>query len=186
MKNKIIYICILMLLGTSCNEQTFQPDDIILQCYNSKYQKEGYDIKSIIEDYEKLLVKEGVLKDDSAKSYLEVMRKINSDKDFRIKSSTFREFDPFFKVDNETKLALFECETQMIELAQEEDSKWRKLSNFEETEIKENPDLFYTVMLENLSEKDLNSYYFKLKMFNLFDMANPKWGKHSLSSVSIE
>ena len=115
-KDKIIYICLLMLLSTSCNEQTFQPYDIILECYDSKYQKEGYDIKTIIEDYEKLLVEEGILKDDSGKSYLEMMRKINSDKDFRIKASTFMEYDPFFKVANETKLAIFECENEMIEL----------------------------------------------------------------------
>ncbi len=186
MKNKVLYICILSLFSTSCKKQTFQVDDIILQCYDSKYQEEGYDIKTIIEDYEKLLVKEGVLKDDSGKSYLELMRKINSDKHFRIKSPTFMESDPFFKLDNETKLALFQCEAELIELAKEKDSKWYKVSNFEAAELKENPDLIYQTMVENLSENDLNSYYFKLKMFNLFDMANAIRDKSFTPPVSAE
>ena len=186
MKNKVLYICFLVLFSTSCKKHIFQPDDIILQCYDSKYQKEGYDIKTIIQDYESLLVKEGVLKDDSGKSYLEVLQKIYSDKNFYIESTTFRDTDPFFKVDNETKLALFECEHEMIELAKEKDSKWQKLGNFDSPEIKENPDLIYQVMVGNLSENDLNSYYFKLKMFNLFDMANPKWGKSLMLSDTTE
>ena len=187
MKHKIIYICLLMLLSTSCHEQTFQPDDIIIQCYDAKYQREGYDIKTIIEDYEKVLVKEGILEDDSGKSYLEVLQKINSDKDFRIKVSAFQEYDPFFKVDNETKRAVFECEYEMIELAKEKDSKWQKLSNLESPEIKENPDLIYQVMAENLSENDLNTYYFRLKMFHLFDMVNSKWENRSaMPAVSTE
>ncbi|MGB5645800.1 hypothetical protein [Muriicola sp.] len=188
MKDKIVYICLLILLSTSCKEQTFQADDIILHCYDSKYQKEGYDIKTIIDDYEKLLIKEGILRDNSGKSYLEVMQKINSDKDFSIASSTFMDYDPFLKVDNETKLALFECENEMIELAKEKDSRWHKLSvNLESPELKENPDLIYQDMVEALSENELDSYYFRLKMFHLFDMVNSKWGNRSLMpTVSTE
>jgi hypothetical protein len=175
MKNKILYICFLVLFSTSCKERSFKLDDIILQCYDSKYQKEGYDIKTIIEDYEKYLVKEGILKNDSGKSYWEVWQKIATDKEFRIKSSTFRENDPWHKVDKETRVAVFECEYEMIELAREKDSKWRKLlSNFESPEIKENPDQVYQSIVETMSEEDFNSYYFRLKMFHLFDMVNSK------------
>ena len=175
-----------MLFSASCKKHTFQPDDIILQCYDSKYQKEGYDIKTIIKNYEKVLVKKGILNDDSGKSYLELMRKINSDKDFRIKTSTFSNYDPFFKVDNETKLAIFECEAELIELAKKKDSKWYKVSNFEASEIKENPDLIHQTMVEYLSENDLNSYYFKLKMFHLFDLANAQREKSFTPPVSAE
>jgi len=174
MKNNVLAICLLVLFSTSCKKQTFQIDDIMLPCYDSLYQKENHDIKAIIEDYEKALVKEGVLKEASGKSYLEVMRKINSDKDFRITSPTFQEFDPFYKVAGETKQAVFECEKEMIEVAKQMDPKWRRLSNFESPEIKENPDLMYQAMAEGLSEDDLNSYYFRLKMFQLFDMVNSK------------
>ena len=181
MKDKIIYICLSMLLSTSCHEQTFQADDIILQCYDSKYQEEGYDIINIIEDYEKVLVKKGILKDKSGKGYLEVLQKIYSDQDFRIEATTFQEYDPLFKVDNETKLAVFECEFEMIESVKEKDPRWHMLSgNFKSPEIKESPELIYQVMVETLSENDLNSYYFRLKMFHLFDMANSKWGNRSL------
>jgi hypothetical protein len=37
--------------------------------------------------------------------------------------------------------------------------------------------MMYQIMEKNFSKKDLNSYYFKLKMFNIFDMANAKWEK---------
>lgn len=176
MKNRIVYISFLVLLSTSCQEQTFQLDDVILECYDSKYQAEGYDIKTIIEDYEKLLVKEGVLKDDSGKSYLEVYRKIASDKDFRINATTFQEYDPFFKVDNETKLALYECEIEMTEMAREKDAKWGAIfGNTESEKGVESPDQVYQAMIKAMSEEDLDSYYFRLKMFSLFDMVNSKW-----------
>ena len=181
MKVRIFSISVLILFSTSCNEQSFLRDDIILQCYHSKYQEHGYNIKTIIEDYEKLLVKEGILKDDSGKSYLEVLQKIASDKNFKIKTSTFQEFDPWHKVDKETAVAVFECEFEMLESAKEKDSEWHKLlRDFESPEIKENPELVYQYMVEALSEDDLNSFYFKLKMFHVFDMVNSKWGDRSL------
>jgi hypothetical protein len=62
----------------------------------------------------------------------------------------------------------------MIEIAKQKDPKWKRLSNFGSPEIKENPDLMYQAMAEDLSEDDLNSYYFRLKMFQLFDMVNSK------------
>lgn len=164
------------MLSTSCHEKPVQLDDIILKCYDSKYQKEGFDIKTIINDYEMLLVKEGILKDNSGKSYLEVYQKIATNKNFRIKSQTFMQFDPLFKVTNETKIAIFKCEAEMTETAQQQDFKWHKVfGKTESQQIKEEPELMYQAMVESLSKDDLNSYYFKLKMFNLFDMVNAKW-----------
>jgi len=188
MKIKILCIIPFILLITSCHEQPFQLDDIILECYDSKYQQEDFDIKTIIDDYEKLLVKNGILKDDSGKSYLEVYQKITTDKNFRIASATFREYDPWNKVDKKVVVVLFECEGQMIELAKKQDSKWINLfEKFESTQTKENPSILYHVMTENLSENDLNSYYFKLKMFHLFDMVNEEWNKQSLTvPASVE
>lgn len=188
MKNKVLYICILVLFSTSCKKQTFQVDDIILQCYNSKYQEEGYDIKTIIDDYVKLLVKEGILKDDSSKSYLQVYQKIASDKDFRINSTTFQEFDPWNKVDKQIGVAVFMCEHEMIELAKEKDSKWLKIfPKYQSPQSVENQGQVYQAMVETLSENELNSYYFRLKMFHLFDMVNLKWGnRSSIPSVSTE
>ncbi|MBO3117674.1 hypothetical protein J4050_13035 [Winogradskyella sp. DF17] len=176
MKDKIITLFLLMLITASCDEKTFQFDDIIQECYETKYQAEGYDIKSIIDNHEKLLIEQGVLKDGSGESYLEVFKKIAMDKDFYIESPAFQDYDPKYKVNKETLVALFECERKMIELAKEKDFKWNKLFNtFESPEVKENPSEVYEVMVKNLTDNDLNSYYFKLKMFTLFDMVNSKW-----------
>jgi len=187
MKNRAVFILFLALLSTSCQVDTFQLDDIIRECYDSKYQAEGYNIKTIIEDYEALLVREGVLKDGSGKSYLEVYRKIASDKDFRINAAAFQEYDPFFKVDNETKLALFECENEMTASAKEKDSKWRDIFVDSESAARvENPDQVYDAMIRAMSEEDLNSDYFRLKMFRLFDMVNANWGKSLTPPVSAQ
>ncbi|WP_145758329.1 hypothetical protein [Sediminicola sp. YIK13] len=176
MKNKFLYIISFILLITSCNKQSFQLDAIIQECYDSIYQQEGFDIKTIINEYEKLLISDGVLRDGNGKSYLEVYKKVISDKDFRIKSETFQEYDPWHKIDKQIAVTLFECERRMIELAKKEDSKWINLfDKFEAPETMESPEMMYQVMQENLSEEDLNSYYFKLKMFNIFDMVNAKW-----------
>ena len=173
MKSKILYIIPLILLSISCNEKSVQLDDIILECYDSKYQNEGFDIKTIIDDYEKILVNDGVLKDNSGQSYLEVYQRIVTNKNFRIKSTAFMEFDPLFKVDNVTKMDVYKCESEMTETAQQQDSKWQKVfGKTQSQELKEKPELMYQAMVEFLSNDDLNSYYFKLKMFNLFDMVN--------------
>lgn len=180
MKSKIFYLSLVILLSISCHENSFDLDDIMTQCYESKYLEEGHDIKAIIEDYEKLLVKEGVLKDDSGKSYLEVFQKIASDKDFIISCPTFQEYDPGLKLKRETAIAIFNCESEMLELVKNKNPKWhRMLTLFESQEVKENPELIYQAMVDGLSENDLNAYYFKLKMFHLFDMVNSKWGKQS-------
>jgi len=186
MKNKILSLCFLVLFSTSCKEKPFQLDDIILQCYEPTYQKEGYDIKTIIDDYEQLLIKEGVLKDDSGKSYLEVLQKINADKDFRIESKTFQEFDPWFKVKPETTISRFECEYEMLELVK--NTKWHRfVRTSESSETAENTDEVYRAMIETLSEEDFESYYIRLYMFTLFDGVNTKWGDRSLMpTVSAE
>lgn len=186
MRLNILYVLILLLACSSCHEKKFQADDIIRSCYDSKYQKQGYDITSIIDSYEQVLLKEGILKDDSVKSYLEVLQKIQSDKNFRINSATFMENDPFFKVDNETKMAIIECEREMIGSAKEKNPTWHKLSSFEAQDFKEKPEQIYQMIEENLSENDLNSYYFKLKMFNLFDLVNTNWGTSLQKPVSAK
>ena len=182
MKNKILNLCFLILFGAACKEQPFELDDIILQCYEPNYQQEGYDITTIIDDYQKVLVREGVLKDVSGKSYLEVLQRIHSDKDFRIQAPTFQETDPLFKVGNETKLAVFKCEKEMIEAAKEQDPKWHKVfGNPGSPRAGESPEPMCRAMVENLSEKEVNSYYFRLKMFQVFDGVNSKWGNQSLA-----
>lgn len=169
-KAKSIAICLLVLLGTSCQEQPSDLDAILLQCYDLKYQEAGYDIRSIIDTYEKALIKGGSLRDGSGKSYLEAMQKIASDKDFRIQAAKFQEYDPWHKVAKETGVAVFECEYEMIESLKQTDYKWQKVFG-----TSESPDQMYQAMVENLSENDLNSYYFKLKMFQVFDGLNSQW-----------
>ena len=175
MKIKLLVTGLLTLSIMSCNDKPFQIDEVLLQCYETTYKDKGYNIKTIIKDYESVLVKEGVLNDDSGKSYLQVIQNIYSDSDFRISAPNFQDIDPFFKLDNKIKMDVIECEREMIELANQTDSKWAKLSgNFQSQETNKNPKQMYEDMVASLSENDLNSYYFKLKMFRLFDMVNPK------------
>ena len=166
-----------MLLSTACQEQSSDLDDIVLQCYDSKYQEAGYDIKSIIDEHEKSLIREGILKDGSGKSYLEVLQKVNSDPDFRIEAPTFMEKDPWHKVDKKTGVAVFDCELEMIESLKEKDPRWQKV--FSEPGSTENPDQMYQAIVETMTEEDLNSYHFRLKMFQVFDGVNSKWGNRS-------
>ncbi len=170
MKKKFLYLCILVLLSNACQKRSSDLDDILLQCYEATYQKEGYDIKSIIDDYERLLIQQGVLEDGSGASYLEVWQKIASDDSFRIEVPPFREYDPWHKVDRQTGVAVKECEYEMIASLQEKDPKWQQV--FGPSEAAENPAQVYEAMVENMSDEDLNSYYFRLKMFDLFDLVN--------------
>lgn len=75
MKYTITFLCLLVLLSISCKKQTLTLDDILLQCYDPNFQEQGYDIKSIIDEYQQVLVKEGVLRDYSGKSYFGCLAK---------------------------------------------------------------------------------------------------------------
>ena len=75
----------------------------------------------------------------------------------------------------------------MIALAKEKDSKWHAVfGDSESAEGVESPDQVYQAMIEAMSEEDLNSYYFRLKMFRLFDMVNANWGKSLTPPVSAQ
>lgn len=176
MKDKIIYACILLLLSTSCQQRSSDLDDIVMQCYDATYKKEGYDIKSIIDDYERLLIQQGVLEDGSGESYLEVWQKMGSDKDFRIEVPAFRQYDPWHKVDRQTGIAVFECEYEMIEVLQEKDPRWQQVFGTSKSpESMKNPAQMYQAMIETMSEEDFNSYYFRLKMFQALDGVNSEF-----------
>lgn len=173
MKYKVSIVCLLVLLSFSCKKQTLKLDDIILQCYDPNYKEQGMDIKSIIDEYEQLLVKEGVLRDASGKSYLEVLKKMYSDKDFRITSEPFMDYDLTWPGNMQTSWAVFECELKIIDLLKEKDSKWHRVfPDSDNHERSEDPDLMLQTMTETMSEEDLHSYYFRLKMFQTFDGVN--------------
>ncbi|WP_445383025.1 hypothetical protein [Robiginitalea sp. IMCC43444] len=175
MNVRILLICALMLLGNACQEPASELDRIILECYASRYEAEGYDIKTIIDDYEKVLIEKGVLQDGSSESYLAVLQKVYTDKGYRIQAPAFMENDPYIKIVQSSGLAVMECEKEMLASLQESDPKWRRMLNPDSPELKQNPERVVEFMAEDLSEKDLNSYYFRLKMFQVFDGANAKW-----------
>ncbi|WP_373018543.1 hypothetical protein [Muriicola sp.] len=176
MKKTLLPLCFLALVIISCQQQSSELDKIITQCYDTTYQEKGYDIRAIIDSYEKELIKEGVLEDSSGESYLEVLEKIFKDKNFRITTTAFIDKDPFLKVDNETKLAIFQCQNKMITSLKEQDPKWQTVFADAPSPEIGTPDQeyqkIYNEMTETLSEADLNSYYFKLIMFKHFDGMN--------------
>jgi hypothetical protein len=142
-----------MLFSISCKKQTLKLDDIIVQCYDPNYQEQGYDIKSIIDEYQQMLVKEGALRDASGKSYLEVLQKMSSDKDFRITSEPFMDYDPSFKVDMQTRWAVIECELKIINLLKEKDTKWHRVfPDSDNHERAEDPYLMLQTMTEIMTE----------------------------------
>lgn len=188
MKYKVSFLCLLVLLSISCKKQTLKLDDIILQCYDPNYQEQGIDIKSIIDEYEEVLVKEGVLRDASSNSYLEILQKMYSDKDFRITSRPFMDFDPTWPGNLQYHRAVFECELKMIDMLKKKDTKWHRV--FPDADISaraQDPDLMFQSITETMSEEDLNSYYFRLKMFQIFDGVNTDLrNRSSMPHISTE
>ncbi|WP_188370559.1 hypothetical protein [Muriicola marianensis] len=173
MKKTLLPLCFLALVITSCQKGSSDLDKILLSCQDATYQAEGYDITSIIDSYEKELIEEGVLEDGSGESYLDALQKISTEPDFRISTPSFTEYDPFFKIDNATKMTVFQCEALKIETLKEKDPKWQRFfSNSKATENNKSPEQLVKAMRETLSDTDLNSYYFKLKMFQVFDGVN--------------
>ena len=104
---------------------------------------------------------------------MDVFKKLVTTTDVQINAPSFQSSSPWKKLDKTVIVAMFECEREMLELAKEKDPKWQYLITlFESPEANENPEVLYQTMKKKLSEKDLNSYYFKYKMFTLLDLAN--------------
>ncbi|MDG1572483.1 hypothetical protein OZ410_09160 [Robiginitalea sp. M366] len=184
MKTKIFAFGLFMLLAASCQQPASELDTALLNCYNTAYQEAGFDLKAVIDDYEKTLVQAGVLKDDSGQSYLAVARKIAEDNSYRIAVAPFQQTDPWHKVDKNAGVAVLDCEYKQIAALQEKDARWQKVfGDPQRMGSAKDPGQMVQEMADALSEQDLDSYYFRLKMFQLFDMANAEWEQLSMAET---
>lgn len=173
MKTKFPYLILIGVLLTSCQKEVSDLDALLLPCFATQYQAQGHDIKTLVDAYETTLIEEGVLPDASGSSYLEVWNKIAEDDGFQIDAPAFRESDPMQDAGMEAIVSVIECEREKLGDLTEKDPKWKAIFGSPESQETMTQQQVYQAMEEHMTEADLNSYYFRLKMFVVFDMANP-------------
>ncbi|MCE2611711.1 hypothetical protein LVD13_01925 [Flavobacteriaceae bacterium D16] len=176
--NRIISILILMFSLAVSHGQNLETEKKIFHCIDSILTNEGYDIRSIINNHEKLLIKEKLLKDASAKSYMFLLDSIVENKELTLKSHLlFYDSSPFPKIPRNSKEAIIECDDNIMFTSQGKASKWQYIgTRFESEEGIEDSAWFCQVLLEELSASDYKSDFYKLRIFIVMDFVNEESG----------
>lgn len=71
-----ILLALLVFLYTACDQQEDRLEVELMNCVYSSYPDGGIQLKKTITNFEEVLVKDGILKDNSGKSYRDIFKKI--------------------------------------------------------------------------------------------------------------
>jgi len=169
MKNTILLILILIGLS-SCQSNKTKPESEILSCIHESSSDKGDGIKNKLYEFEKVLISQGFLENDSGKSYKAIFAKISnyqnvieySNLDGIIKSMpkmSKQELEIIYSCGNKYSWSYThgnkELEKVLMELMQ-------KNSSVSAVEIAE-------AMISNLSDEDFENDFYKLKTYQVFN-----------------
>lgn len=76
MKHSLSIILGVLILFVSCEKKRPTIEDMIQECYFNSMPDNGKDLLRLFKEYETILIKKGVLKDSSARSYKKLYREI--------------------------------------------------------------------------------------------------------------
>jgi biopolymer transport protein ExbD len=179
MKTNILLNIIIGLLITSCVAQNDRIENIIMECSYQAFADNGKEFKTLISDYENLLIKEKILADKSGKSYRQVLQKIANDEEFDKVPSTFfsAELQKIEKPDLEKAQ---ECQKIIVKDSSLYDMS--KLKGLEQAidNAQYSGDLQPSIIAEDilkvLTEDDFELDFYKLRTFLLFSIIDTDSG----------
>jgi biopolymer transport protein ExbD len=170
MKTIILLFISSVFLVPSCSAQTERNETKLMDCTFQSYADGGLELKNLISDYQSLLIKEGILQDNSARSYRRILENISN------KSRIEREPSKFFIIEirniNQPDLEkIQQCELKTF--ADSASYDFSKLRRFENIFSTNNPNSSRVSsvtkqMLDILTLEDLKLDYYKLRTFLIF------------------
>jgi Biopolymer transport protein ExbD/TolR len=189
MKINILQNIIIGFLFTSCVAQNDRIENVIMDCSYQSFADNGKGLKTLIADYEKLLINENILPDNSGKSYRQVLQKIADRNEFdKIPSKFFaNELQKLEKPDLEKAQ---EC--QKIIVKDSASCSMSKLKSLElvltnaQNSADLQPSLIASDILKVLSEEDFELDFYKIRTFFLFNMIEPDSGFSTITSENEE
>lgn len=170
MRNLIMLLVAVILFGTSGRPQEQRIEIDLMNCVYQGYSDTGVKLKRLISDYEKLLITEKIISDNSGKSYVTAFRKIADKEDFNFTSSEslVQQWSQFEKPNQEKIKA---CQAKLLPRTQT--TKDDELIKLIDSLVATNGLEPYTAaagILSILNDQDLELDYYKLKTFFVFSL----------------
>ncbi|SKB64936.1 Biopolymer transport protein ExbD/TolR [Maribacter arcticus] len=188
MKTIILLFISSVFLALSCSAQTERIETKLMDCTFQSYADGGAELKTLISDYQSLLIKEGILQDNSARSYRSILEKISK------KSEIEKEPSKFFIIEirniNQPDLEKIE-RCQLKTFADSASYNLSKLRRFENIFSPDNPNSSRVSsvtkqILDVLTLEDFELDYYKLRTFLIFSYIDTDAGlDEQLSENSI-
>lgn len=177
-KNFLLHI-IILLVFTSCSSQNKRIEKEFIDCSYQAYADNGTKLKMLISDYQKLLIKEKILTDSTAKSYRNLFQEIaNGNKFTHISSKSF--FEQLQTIEQPDRILIEECQLKILrDSAKYDITKLRMLENAISSVQNSGdiePSLIAQQILSVLTVKDFELDYYKLRTMLLFDVLNEDFG----------
>lgn len=179
MKKNFLLNIIFLLLLTSCSSQDERMEKELMECYYQTYSDNGAELKKLISDYQALLVREKVMADSSAQSYLNFYKKVANEQEFEhVPSKSF--LAELQNIEQPNGMINRECQTRV--LADSTSYNTNKIFILEDaiSSVQEagnlNPSLVAKQILTFLNEDDFELQYYRLRTLFLFDMLNVDYG----------
>ena len=179
MKTNMLLNILIGFLFTSCVAQNDRIENVIMDCSFQSFPDKGKAFKTLIVDYENLLINEKILADKSGKSYRQVLQNIADGNEFdKVPSKFFSaESQKLGKPDFEKAQ---ECKKTIIK--DSASYNMSKLEGIEQaiTNAQNSNDLQLSVIakdiLKVLTEEDFEIDFYKFRVFFLFEIINPDIG----------
>ncbi|MCE2612320.1 hypothetical protein LVD13_04990 [Flavobacteriaceae bacterium D16] len=170
MKTTIHLFILSVLQILFCSAQTERIETELMDCVYQSYADGGAELKNLIRDYQSLLIKEGILSDDSASSYRRILQKISE------KGKIEKEPSRFFNIEVRNINQPDSEKIQRCYLKKFEDSAsfdFSKLRRFENIFNADNPNnsrvsSVAKQMLDVLTLEDFKLDYYKVRTFLIF------------------
>ena len=171
MKKLILTYLTFGLLSISCKRQTERTEVKLMNCIYENYEDNGTEFKKALSDFEKLLINEKILKNETGKSYKAIFEKIVSDDDFNYNpSKSF--LDKIIDIGMPQNESFRNCQSELRKKSKNKFSKGTELQTvLDSIQNSGNltPSIVANGILSVLNEKDFELDYYKMSVFFLFD-----------------
>jgi biopolymer transport protein ExbD len=179
MKKNFLLHLIILLLFASCSSQNKRIETELMECYYQTYSDNGAELKRLISNYQSLLVKEKVIADSSAKSYLNFYQKIAEEKEFEhVPSKSF--LTELQNIEKPNGMINRECQSRVLADSSSYDTNKIFILEDAISSVQEagdlSPSLVAKQILTVLTEEDFELEYYRLRTLFLFDMLNVDYG----------
>lgn len=179
MKTNFLLYIIIALLFAPCIAQNNRIENLLMDCSYQAFADNGKEFKTLISDFESLLIKEKILADKSGNSYRQVLQKIADGKEFNKVPSTLFSVE-LQKIEKPDLEKVQECKKNIVKDSSLYDmSKLKVLEQAIDNAQNSGdlqPSLIAKGILKVLTKDDFELDFYKLRTFLLFSLIDPDSG----------